>query len=160
MLPHTWRWSSRPVCEEERCSGSKPDPSASSAGPCIPDQPCLWQLKPEQKHTRDSFGWDPILTVTQPDTVLPLYLIKIQHGGKRPALQQRGSDKADQLLQNVTTAQLPQRGRMSHRQRGQEAQRHLRHVHVAFGDERRQLGEHRVHHDGSHCGAEEQKDSS
>lgn len=85
-----------------------------------------------------------------------LYLVELQHSGERAALQQRGSDQRDELLEDVPSAQLTQRGRVSHRQRGQEAQRHLRHVHVALGDERRQLGEDSVHHDGSHRRAERQ----
>ncbi|TNN40107.1 hypothetical protein EYF80_049733 [Liparis tanakae] len=76
------------------------------------------------------------------------YLVEVQHGGQRPALQQRGPDQRDQLLQDVAAAQLAERRRVSHGQRGQEAQRHLGHVHVALRDERRQLGQDGVHHDG------------
>ena len=82
------------------------------------------------------------------------YLVEVQHCSERPALQQRGSNQRDELLEDVSSAQLTQRGRVSHRQRGEEAQRHLRHVHVALWDERRQLGEDGVHHDRSHRRAE------
>lgn len=82
--------------------------------------------------------------------VMTSYLVEVQHGGEGSALQQRGSDQRDQLLEDVPSAQLAQRGRVSHRQRGQETQRHLRHVHVALRDEGGQLGEDRVHHDGGH----------
>lgn len=79
-----------------------------------------------------------------------MYLVEVQHGGERASLQQRGSNQRNELLHDVPSAELTQRGRVSHGQRGQEAQRHLRHVHVALRDERRQLGQDRVHHDWSH----------
>lgn len=71
-------------------------------------------------------------------------------------MQQRGSNQRDELLEDVPSAQLTQRGRVSHCQRGQEAQRHLRHVHVALRDQRRQLGQDSVYHHWSHRRAEAQ----
>lgn len=61
-----------------------------------------------------------------------LYLVEVQHGGQRSTLQQRGPDQCDELREDVPSTQLAQRGRVGHRQRGQEAQRHLGYVHVTL----------------------------